>query len=561
MTKFSSLAMAALAAAASLASAAQAASQNLDQYIQQVLASHAASDQPQTLAMKSLASAHPRRDLTPLLALASRHWDDLTLESRNLLAPWLARPTDTSVSYEASWRYDSNLPVQHYDTAHFRVQYVESSVNRSTLAFATVVGTVLEEVYAKEHGELGYKAVPADGGKGGNDLFDVYLTELLSHSLYGYVVAEGRYSDPALPYAAYSYMVLDNDFIGYGYDDATLPLKVTAAHEYFHAVQNGYSSQEAASFMEQTATWMEDIVYPTIHDNYFYIGEPYVDTNGNGQYDNGEPIAADRDGDGVRDDGSQEWPELSLDAMDDVLLIQYGRFLWPRYLGERFGNDIIKSVWQYAATSSWSTLTSVDTALQDRASNLQVAYQEYATWQYDTGKYSDGSNYPLIWVDRTVDGVNLSISSGDSPSEANLASADSRYAPQLHLSSLYTQIRNPTGLYKFTVGNGSGALTMLVDTGGGLSHEAVELNNGVGYWQAPAGALQVVAVISNVHASKDDMRWTLESTDHVATTARQRKADPLPGLGLFLNPAQAPAALLLLSLLLLYRRRRAVARR
>ncbi len=558
-----------------LITSSQAAERDWDQYLQRSLGPFSGQTSVLTLSAKTLETARASRELTPLLNIAQRHWDNLSPDTQALVAPWLARPTDSSNAWESKWRYKAGDTIAEYDTAHFRVHYVIATTEvytgsespLATTEFAAVVGGVLEEVYVREHTELGYQSLPTDGKLGGDERFDVYLVELRSRGLYGYVVSEGAASDPQRPYAAYSYMVLDNDFVNYGYTDATLPLKVTAAHEYFHAVQNGYSYQEDAAFMEQSATWMEDIVYPTIHDNYAYIGEPYEDVNGDGQYtsdlngdgvsDDREPVLVDHNGNRVRDDGSQDWPELSLDAFDDVPVIQYGRFLWVRYLGERFGNDVVKSVWENAGSSSVSTFTSVDTILRTQNSSLSLAYQEYATWAYDKAKFSDGENYPLVWVDRTVSGINLDIASNDSPSLGNLRVSNS-YSPHLHLSTIYTQILEPSGLYKFTVTNGAAALTMLVDTGSGvLTHEDVTLEGNVGYWQASAGTLKVIAVVSNIHASKNGMDWTLASTDKVDPPSKSKQDDRLMGLALFADPRRFPGAIFLCALigLLVYRRR------
>jgi hypothetical protein len=48
-------------------------------------------------------------------------------------------------------------------------------------------------------------------------------------------------------------------------------LKVTAAHEFNHAIQFKYDFFEDLWFLEATATNMEADVYPTIHDNYQYF--------------------------------------------------------------------------------------------------------------------------------------------------------------------------------------------------------------------------------------------------------------------------------------------------
>ena len=48
-------------------------------------------------------------------------------------------------------------------------------------------------------------------------------------------------------------------------------LRVTAAHEFFHAIQFAYDVNEDIWFMEGTATWVEDEVYDSINDNYQFL--------------------------------------------------------------------------------------------------------------------------------------------------------------------------------------------------------------------------------------------------------------------------------------------------
>ena len=50
-------------------------------------------------------------------------------------------------------------------------------------------------------------------------------------------------------------------------------MRVTAAHEYFHAVQFAYDFGEDLWFMEATATWAEDELFDRVNDNLNYL--PY----------------------------------------------------------------------------------------------------------------------------------------------------------------------------------------------------------------------------------------------------------------------------------------------
>ena len=87
-----------------------------------------------------------------------------------------------------------------------------------------------------------------------------------STGLYGYCVPTGRHPAPRSRPTASSTTTSS----GYG-TTPTNALDVTAAHEFFHAVQFGYDAGEDSWFMEGTATWMEDEVYDSINDNLQFL--------------------------------------------------------------------------------------------------------------------------------------------------------------------------------------------------------------------------------------------------------------------------------------------------
>ena len=67
--------------------------------------------------------------------------------------------------------------------------------------------------------------------------------------------------------------MLDNDYSRGEFPTNTPEenLQVTAAHEYFHAVQFGYDVAEDGWVMEATATWAEDELYDGVNDNVQYL--------------------------------------------------------------------------------------------------------------------------------------------------------------------------------------------------------------------------------------------------------------------------------------------------
>ena len=119
---------------------------------------------------------------------------------------------------------------------------------------------------------MGFRPPPRDGRHGGDGRFDVYLKELGSQGLYGYCAPE--YRVPGLRQVASGYCVLDDDFARKQYGaNPMVSLRVTAAHEFFHAIQFGYDFREDPWLLESTATWMEERVADGADDNRRYL--PY----------------------------------------------------------------------------------------------------------------------------------------------------------------------------------------------------------------------------------------------------------------------------------------------
>ena len=136
------------------------------------------------------------------------------------------------------------------------------------------VANVFGEVIQREHGDLEWREPISDGALGGctwdgkQGRTDIYLKDLGQLGLYGYAAPDPGQSTQN-PYA---FMVMDDDYAEYGYDDPQDPLEVTAAHEYNHVLQFAYDVLQDKWMFESTATWMEEKVYPEIDDYLQYVG-------------------------------------------------------------------------------------------------------------------------------------------------------------------------------------------------------------------------------------------------------------------------------------------------
>ena len=91
--------------------------------------------------------------------------------------------------------------------------------------------------------QLGWPLPPSDAGAGGTAQFDVYLQDVGRRGLYGYCAPE--HLVPGERNVASSYCVLDNDFAEFALPP-TPSMRVTVAHELFHAVQFGSTPARTA---------------------------------------------------------------------------------------------------------------------------------------------------------------------------------------------------------------------------------------------------------------------------------------------------------------------------
>jgi hypothetical protein len=235
----------------------------------------------------------------------------------------------------------------------------------------------MNSVWDKEVGELGYRRPLADVGRGGNDKLDVYLKDLGSQGLYGYCAPEK--AGPGTPeFLATGYCVLDNDFAREQFGGAAPrdSLRVTAAHEFFHAIQFGYDASEDAWLMEATATWMEERYADDVNDNRQFLRFGQV----------GRPASV-------------------LDVFDANGWNQYGNWAFFEYLSGRFGVGFVRSIWNEAAAFEGGpdrfSSRAVEVRLRD-VGGLPAVFGAYAAGNTVPGHtYPEGSAWPKASIART----------------------------------------------------------------------------------------------------------------------------------------------------------------
>lgn len=268
----------------------------------------------------------------------------------------------------------------HYDTSSTS-QHVPAMVDAegkrvpfSTKTFVDTLGEILDSVWRAEVTMFSFLPPPGDGNAGGGVEYDIYVQDLGPNN-FGFTQPESSLVDPPgrpNPRCP-SYIVVDNDF-GAGFRTKGIAaVCVTAAHEFFHAIQvGGYGFWEESEFYfyELTAESMESVVFPSVRD---YIKDIPI------YFSNVETIPLYSSG---------TYPG-------------YERAIWGIYLVRQYGIWFMRQIWEqiskerpFAAMADIFAINSV---------SLEQSFSTFTLWNFYTGVradtalyYSDGGLFPPL---------------------------------------------------------------------------------------------------------------------------------------------------------------------
>ena len=306
---------------------------------------------------------------TPIMLELSMVKDKLSPEALEVLKPYSTRP---------SLQHEYNTP-----GGHFKIHYDITGTNAVYHAWEDVnpfdsvpdyvnkCAEIFDYVWLKEVDTMGYRQPPSDGSMGGDSRYDVYIVYLG----WGYLGVTHAESSAAGAdwWNFYGYVEISNDFSPYPYANQYDLVGVTAGHEFFHAIQFGYDTYESLDpypnwrpyWMEMSATWMEEQTFDYVNDYIGYL--PYF----------------------------FDYPWWSLktfsdDFHDPKAYYPYGACVFPIYLSEKLGVDIIKQIWEKCGrvpeSNVWSAISSI-------TGDLGETFREFTVWDFFTGYRADTVNY------------------------------------------------------------------------------------------------------------------------------------------------------------------------
>ena len=278
----------------------------------------------------------------------------------------LGRPTDAeNPDNPNTASYPPGAPQAQLCGPHVCVTYLTAGEGSATAAWAAQTLQVMETSWTREVDQLGYRAPAGDGAAGGDGRFDVYLADVSSQGYYGYCVPEAPVAGQR--YLAQAYCILDNDMLGFPMDPVS-SLRVTAAHEFFHAIQFNIDAAEDKWWMEATATWMEEQVAGDVDDNRQYL-----------------PV------------GQLGRPGLPLDSYSGSLPM-YGNWIFVQRLAQSYGVDSVRQVWAQLDAANGApdrySISGITTYLKSRKTSFADFYASFVeSNMIPQKKYAEGASY------------------------------------------------------------------------------------------------------------------------------------------------------------------------
>ncbi len=443
------------------------------------------------------AAAHANpRDATMALRDLRASFSSLSSSDRRLAMRLFARPSDGASEGPAGYRNVPRANRKRVCTTRFCIHWVTTGSERPSLVdrnhnrrpdYVDKAVRTMNTVWAKEIGSMGYKKPRSDfrsgphHGGNPNGRIDIFIANIGNVGLYGYCTTDDPLTNRNTHRQTSAYCVFDNDFRRAEFTSGAnglAALKVTAAHEFFHAIQFAYDIFEDRAFMEGTATWMEDEVFTGVNDNVQYLlrGSPMDPVN-----------------------NASRGPWISLDAGRQST--QYGTWIWYRFLTERHNDAIIKQIWVKSVGKANYGFKSIAAILVARGTSLNAMLAQFGSWNAAPASfYTEGVRYPTAGAIPGRDGT--SIRTWTRPRESRGAST--RSTSRTTTSSSPAARPTPPNFLTVTINfpSGVGAATAVQFAAtGAVTPIPIALNaNGDGQLLITpfdAGVSKIVVVVTN----------------------------------------------------------------
>jgi hypothetical protein len=445
----------------------------------------------------------------------------LLLAGKNALAADCTRPTDPGGDHDYSY---GDAEVKSFGTSTVLVWYVTDgahSVNGDSSRSDAIPDDVVEVAQVTSDAlasylALGYRAPVSDslhpecGDNGGDGRLDVYLVRMQGAD--GMTAVDlGRCAEEGGATLCASFIIAKANFAGQ-YPTASEGIRTVLPHELFHAVQNAYDTELDRFWAEGTAQWAAKKLDPSLTDLERNLPAFFAQ------------------------------PSRALDAPANgvTTAFLYGSAVWPVFLSQRHGDEIVHAILERESEAGGSSLASAEAVLADRQTSLAREFALFSAWnaatgaRAGTGGYADAANYPLVPLAELGAAPVHGISSG-------LASFFYHARPSVPMRvTLESDSKRNSGTL-VPLENGVARLDRAIPLPAELAEEGI-------------------VVVSGISSNKQDAPFTLSLTSVVDGSSSPAATGDASGCAVSSAPAQAGAetiqSSLLLWLLLSTRRRR-----
>ncbi len=228
---------------------------------------------------------------------------------------------------------------------------------------------------------------PSCGSNGGDARFDVYLMNMRGAD--GVTVPESGRCASASPKQCASYLIAKSNYAD-SYDSAELGIRTVLPHETFHAVQNAYDVDLDRFWAEGSAQWAAKTLDPALTD---------LERNLPAFF-------------------SQSARSLDAPPSGVTAAFLYGSAIWPVFLSQRYGDDIVRSILEQEAQQGDPAIAATDIVLHARQSSIADEFPLFAAWnaatgaRAGTGGYLNALDYPEVDISELASAGARAITSG-----------------------------------------------------------------------------------------------------------------------------------------------------
>ena len=324
----------------------------------------------------------------------------------------------------------------HYSTSGPHAVDTKDINNNLRPDYVEDVIKVFDYVADKLHNEMGYTRPPSDGyysstrDKGGSNHYDIYIRSIPS-KYYGYVQPEeysqgngdNERSELRNEKNAFtSYMAIRNNYKKFSLSELE-NIKVTAAHEYFHAIQFGYDGWEEPWLLEASAIWMEEEIYDEINDCYQYM---------------------------------KDWFKYPHKSLDESGFHWYGSFIFFEYIEQHMGgSDTIRKIMEASVQSNSKekdgSHLAINQALklnnhsfQKALNGMSVANQIMSSFESKNYSYEEAESYPVDGPSIS-DIINFQFGRKDTINSSKLSRFGSEYFQVISNDPVLINLTNKSG--------------------------------------------------------------------------------------------------------------------